>query len=323
MSKIIAIYDGDALAFRASAVVDNRSVLVQHLPSGRTKEFENRTEFKDLLKSKDMVFNPDDYKIDDQQNPEPLINVYKILKNQINSINSAVFADDYLICLSGKNNFRDTLPLPSKYKSNREGLMRPVHLKAAKTFLWRNHPSLLADNREADDDLIIKGYEYLNKGYIPILVSQDKDAYSASGLNLYDFTADDPILELVPDFGLLWDTGKKITGRGFIWLMFQMVNGDIADHWKPSEIAGKKYREKSAYKLLKDCKTEYEALTKVVNQYKEWYPKPFDYVDWTGKKSRADYKDMFQLYFKCARMMQHETDDLNAAEFCRTYGVEL
>lgn len=323
MSKIIAIYDADSLAFRASAVVDNRSVEVKHLPSGRTKIFKTRTEFKDMLLDKGMEFKAEHYEFTDKQDAEPLVNVCKILKNQINSINSALCADEYLMCLSGKENFRDSLSLPSKYKGQRDGLMRPVHLKAAKTYLWRNHPSLLANNREADDDLIIKGYDYLNKGYIPILVSVDKDAYSASGLTLYDFTADNPKPELVPDFGSLWDTGKKITGRGFVWLMFQMVNGDIADHWKPSEIAGKKYGEKSAYKLLKDCKTEHTALTKVVNQYKEWYPESFDYVDWTGKKCRADYKDMFQLYFKCARMMQHENDDLNAAKFCYKYGVVL
>lgn len=323
MNKTIVIYDGDALAFRASAVLDHRSVLVKHLPSGRTKVFKTRTELKDLLVSKGLEFKDKDYEFTDQQNAESLINVCKILKNQILRTNTKLNASEYLVCLSGKENFRDSLPLPSKYKGQREGVMRPIHLKAAKSFLWRNHPSLLADNREADDDLIIKGYEYLNKGYTPILVSQDKDAFSASGLTLYDFTQKEPVTELVPDFGSLWDTGKKITGRGFIWLMFQMVSGDAADNWKPSEIAGVKYGEKSAYKLLKDCTSKEEALSKVITQYKKWYPETIEYIDWEGCKVVADYRDIFSIYFKCARMMQHETDTLIAEEFCSRHGVQL
>lgn len=323
MNKIIAIYDGDSVAFRASAAVDHRSVLVKHLPSGRTKVFKTRTEFKDMLVTKGMEFKSENYEFTDQQEAESLINVCKIMKNQILRINAKLNATEYLICLSGKENFRDNLVLPSKYKGTREGVMRPIHLKAAKSFLWRNHPSLLAENREADDDLIIKGYEYLSKGYTPILISQDKDAFSASGLTLYDFTLKEPTAELVPDFGSLWDTDKKITGRGFIWLMFQMLAGDSADDWKPSEIAGIKYGEKSAYKVLKDCKTKEDALSKVIDQYKKWYPETIEYIDWEGHKIVADYKDIFGIYFKCARMMQHETDDLSAKDFCYKYGVQL
>lgn len=322
MSKIIAIYDGDSLAYRASAILDNRSVLAEHLPSGRTKVFKNKTELKDTVISKGLEFNPDDYLITEQQNPEPLANVCQIVKNQIKKINSDLFADEYLMCLSGKQNFRDRLELPSKYKGQRDDLMRPFHLKATKNYIWKNHPALLADDREADDDLIIKGHEYLKKGYLPILVNQDKDAYSASGLTLYDFTEENPVTELVPDFGSLWDTGKKITGRGFLWLMFQMVNGDSADNWKPSELSGKKYGEKSAYKLLKDCKTKQEALVAVICQYKSWYPNPVTYEDWTGKEQTKDFMGLLDLYFKCARMMQHSRDQLMFKDFCKEHGVE-
>ena len=323
MAKPILIFDGDALAFRASAAVDNRSVLVKHLPSQRTKVFKNRTEFKESLVLKGMEFKPELYEFTDQQNAESLINVCRILKNQVASINHSLGASEYLICLSGKTNFRDDLPLPSKYKGQREGLMRPVHLKAAKAFLWKNHPSLLAENREADDDLIIKGYEYLEKGYVPILVSQDKDAYSASSLTLYDFTADKPEIDLVPDFGFLMDTGKKVTGRGFIWLMAQMLMGDVADNWKPSEIAGKKYGGKTALKALVNCTTHTAALEKVIHQYKTWYPEPVTYVAWDGNTYTKDYKQIFQMYFYCARMMQNETDKLDAVEFCSKYNVTL
>lgn len=323
MSKIITIFDGDSLCYRASAILDHRSILAEHLPSGRTKVFKNKTELKEAVIAKGLEFNPLDYLITEQQEPEPLANVCQILKNQINKINSNLFADESIICLSGKKNLRDRLPLPSKYKGQRDSLIRPVHLRESKAYLWKKYHALLANDREADDDLIIKGYEYLAKGYTPILISQDKDAFSASGLTLYDFTEDNPKAELVPDFGSLWDTGKKITGRGFIWLMFQMLSGDTADNWKPSEIAKVKYGEKSAYKLLKDCTNHAEALEKVIQQYKTWYPAVIKYTDWVGKDHVANYKEIFQLYFSCSRMMQHENDKLNAEEFCSNYGVKL
>lgn len=323
MGKIITIFDGDSIAFRASAVTTKRSVDILHKSSGRIKNFNTRTEFKELLEEKGKVFNKDDYEFTDKQEAEPVANCLSILKHQINSINSALFADEYLICLSGKKNFRDRLPLPSKYKGSREGVMRPPHLVEAKTYLWKNHPSLLAKDREADDDLIVKGYEYLRKGYTPILVSQDKDAYSASGLFLYDYTQNSPDIIEVPKFGSLWDTGKKITGNGFIWLCFQLINGDSADDYKPSELQGEPYGEKSAFKLLKDCKTETEALEKVIDQYKRWYPEPVDYTDWSGVRHVVDYKDLIGLYFKCAKMMEHDKDPLDAIEFFARYGVKL
>jgi hypothetical protein len=323
MSKVIILYDGDILAYRASAAIDGRSVLVKHNKTKRTKEFKNKTEFYELCKEKNLEIDKDDYTIIDQQNPEPIATACSIIKNQIERINADLFADEYLVCISGKSNFRDNLPLPSKYKGGRSETLRPVHLKECKKYLWKSHPSLIAKDREADDDLIIKGYEYLSKGYQVIIAGIDKDSWSSSGLSLYNYTEEAPKLELLPDFGYLTDTGKKIIGRGFLWLMFQQVLGDKTDSFNPAEIAGVKYGDKSAYKLLKDTTTKQEALQLVVDQYKKWYPNEVTYTDWTGKKQTKDYRAIFQMYFSCARMMQHEHDKLNAENFCKQHGVKL
>lgn len=323
MQKTIVIYDGDTLSYRASAAIETRTVEVTHLSSGKTKILKNRTELKNSLKSKDKKYEPDKYSFKDIQESEPAVNAFSIMKNQIERINSDLFADEYLICLSGKKNFRDDLPLPSKYKGNRENLIRPTHLKACKEYLYKNHPSLLANNREADDDLIIKGYEYLNKGYTVILAGQDKDAFAYTGLTLYDFTQPNPELVLIPDFGYLEDTGKKITGKGFLWFCFQILNGDETDNFKPCELASIAFGKQSAFNILKDCKDKQSALHQVVNKYKEWYPVEFEYKTWNEEIVKADYKTMLDLYFKCARMMTQENDNLNAASFFNQYGVTI
>lgn len=326
MSKTIVIYDFDALAYRASAVIDGRSILVKHNKSGREKEFKNITEFKELMKSKNLELDLSKYEVTEQQNPQPFNVCSSIIDNQIEGINSQLFADEYLLCISGSTNFRDDLPLPTKYKSNRTATLRPVHLNAIKKYALRKHPSQVAINREADDDVIIKCHEYIDKGYNTILVQYDKDAFSASGLALYDFTKENPQIETVPDFGYLEVIKGKpnnVVGRGFMWLMFQMINGDKSDMYQPCELAGVKYGQMSAYKALKDCTTKEQALLAVIKQYKTWYPKPFDYKDWTGEVRPADYLSMLQLYFKCARMMQYEGDDLDVIKFFNEHGVQL
>lgn len=323
LSKTIVIFDGDTLAYRASAAIEKRTIKVKHEPTGKHKIFKTRTEFKEHMKAQEKEITPE-YTIEDIQESEPIENCLHILKSQVKNITEALFADEYLVCLSGRQNFRDTLPLPSKYKGARGGLMRPVHLREAKGYLYKNHPSLLADNREADDDLIVKGYEYLNRGYTVILAGCDKDSYSASGLNLYDFTKDQPQVELVPyGVGYLKDTGKKITGRGFMWLMYQWVLGDSTDNFCPYELANVRFGAKSAFKILKDCTTEIQLINAVVQQFKAWYPEPFEYTAWNGEIIQGSYKQQLQLYLKCCRMMQHENDTLDLREFLALYGVEL
>jgi hypothetical protein len=321
--KTIIIYDGDTLSYRASAATEERKVKVIHEPSGKAKVFKNRTECKAAITKAGREFDPVIYKFEDIQEPEPIANTCGIMKNQIQKTNDLLFADEYLLCLSGKSNMRDRLPLPSPYKGNRVDTLRPLNLKDAKMYLYKNHPCIVAQDREADDDLIIKGYEYLEKGYDVILASQDKDSRAYTGLTLYDFTQEVPTLEVMPSFGSLVDTGKKITGSGFIWFAMQWLNGDPTDNYKPSELSRTKFGEKGAYKLLQPAQNEKEAIEIVIRQYKNWYGNGVSYVDCFGEKRFVDHEFLLGLYYKCARMMSHENDKLDFKEMLDKYGVKL
>lgn len=323
MKPTIVIWDGDTLSYRACAATEKRTVEVTHLPTGKVKIFKNRTECKDRIKALGKEFDPVLYKFKDIQEPEPVSHAIKIMQNQLERVNDGLFADEHLICLSGKSNFRDALPLPSKYKGNRDDLIRPLNLKEAKMYLYKHQPSLLAQHREADDDLIIKGYEYQAKGYNVVLASQDKDSRGYSGLTLYDFTQDSPQLETMPGFGYLEDTGKKITGAGFLWFAMQWLNGDSTDNYKPSELSLKKFGEKSAYSLLKDAKDEKEAIEIVVKKYREWYSKGVSYVDCFGEKRFVKDDFLLDIYYKCSRMMSSEDDPMDYRLTAKKYGVEL
>lgn len=324
LSKIINIYDADILAFRASAAVDTRSVEVTHVKSNKQKVFKTRTEFKDSLKLKGKEFNKDDWVFTERQSSEPLENALSIIKKMIERINEDTWCDEYIVAISGKNNFRDTLPLPSKYKGSREGLMRPTWLKECKHYLWKNHPSIVADGEESDDVIVYKGYEYLDRGYIVNLCGIDKDSFGYSGLNFYDFTQEIPQAILIPDFGYLEVNDKsKVKGQGFLWLCFQWLRGDQTDDFCPYELANIKFGDKAAYNLLKDCLSKPEAIQVVLDQYKKWYPDVVEFKAHDGTEQKMDYFQLAQLYFKCSKMKETQDDDLDLMKFLNRYGVEL
>lgn len=322
MKPTIVIWDSDSLAYRAAAATEARSVEVTHVPTGKTKIFKNRTECKERLQELGKEFDPVLYKFKDLQEPEPLSHTIKIMNNIIEKTNAKLFADEYLLCIEGKGNFRTTLPYPSAYKGNRTGI-RPLNLKQSKMSLYKNHPSYVTQGFEVDDAVIFKGYEYLDKGYTVILASQDKDAMSATGLSLYDFTKEDAKVETIPDFGYLLDEGKKVSGKGFLWLCYQIVRGDVVDNLNPSQIARKKFGDKSAYYLLKDAADKKEALELVKNQYKDWYGNGVKYTDCFGVERFVQYDFLLDLYFQGVKMMNKEGEIPCVYKFYEEHGVVL
>lgn len=323
MNRKIVLIDGDVLAYRISAIAEERKVRVLHLKSGKNRVFTNKTEFKKYLSDKNFEYNESDYVFEDIQEPKHFSLCKTLIDNQIKKLSADLVADEIRVYVSGKTNFREQLELPTQYKSNRKALIRPVHLKKCKEHMVAKHDAIVCHGAESDDFIIFEGYKYLSAGDTVIIVTVDKDANAYSGLNLYDYTQEQPQIINVPNFGSLWDTGKKITGNGFIFFCFQWVLGDPVDCYKPSEAAKQAFGEKAAFNLLKDCADEKEAILAVIYQYKKWYPSDFSYVSWTGEVIDSNYKHMLQLYFKCARMKTTPDDDLDLEKFLKEYGIDL
>lgn len=322
MSERVLVLDLDTPIYASSSVCEKRSIVVTHTPTGIQKQFENRTAFKDLLEQKAKLDKIKDYTVEDIQEPEDVSHGCQILKCMVKNIQAAVQADSTLFFVSGKNNFRDSIELPRRYKSSRENTLRPLLLKDVKQYAISKFQPYICDGEEPDDVIIYRSYELKKQGYTPIVSSIDKDCLAYSGLLL--FNQDHPergIIEL-PGFGSLWvDAKDKVRGNGFLWFCFQTLNGDSVDTFKPSELSGKKFGEKSAYKLLSACKTEKEALEVVLKQYKTWYPETVTYTAWNGIKYTKDYVQIADMYFKCCRMKTTADDKLDFIEFCKQYGV--
>lgn len=323
MSKVIALIDLDTPVYKAAAAAEERGIIVTHSPTGIKKSFSTRTEFKDLLKSKDKIDKLSEYEIEDTQEAEPVEHAFHILNNHIKFILDSFWCDEVVYMMSGKTNFRNDLPLPTKYKSNRTAL-RPLLLKQLQTFAWKKYNAVVTQNEEPDDMQVWMGYEILKRGDIPVIVTGDKDSKAYSGLSLFNPDKPEEGVIIIPDLGSIWEDEKgKVRALGMKQYALQQLIGDTIDGFKPTELCGVKFGEKSALKLLEPCKTEKEVLEVVVSKFREWYPNPFDYTAWDGKKIQSDWKHMLNLYHACCRMKETKDDPLIAYDFYKRYGVVL
>jgi hypothetical protein len=324
--KRVVLIDGDILVFRTSAICESRSVEVLHNKSLKTKSFKNKTEFKEFLKAKDFEYVEQDYTFTDVQTLNEDMSYTFLLKNQLKSLKENLWWDEMRLLISGSNNFRDELPLPRKYKGNRDDTLKPLVRQECKSYLIGKYKAEVIDGCETDDALIYIGYEYLAKGYEVIIVSNDKDSNCYSGLKLYDYTKESPEIVEIPQLGSLWiDPKGKVRGLGFLHYCHQMLIGDLVDGYKPTDLTNPKvsFGERSSYDLLKDCTSEQEALQLVIGKYLQWYPKQFIYKDCFGIEHQPTWKYMIGLYHKCVRMRETEGDELVFYSFAKKYGIDL
>jgi hypothetical protein len=309
--QTIALFDFDIIAYRAAAAVEERTVAVTHIPTNKTKVFKTRTEFKKFLSDKNYPFVDSDYEFTDIQTPEPVENACQIVKKQVNTIKQEVQADYIAGYVGvGSTNFRLKLDLPEPYKGQRENMLRPIHLDEAKKYALKKFPGELVEDVEADDYLVIKYHEYKQAGHDPVIITLDKDQKGCVGTKYYDWTQPDAKIIEVPAFGYLTyiDEKKKIDGVGLNFYCYQMLCGDNADNYGPSDLHKKKFGDKSALKVLEQLETIDQLFGAVEKQYKEWFPDPVTYKTQTGFIVTKNYRDLLELYHQAAYMKRTKDD---------------
>lgn len=127
-------------------------------------------------------------------------------------------ADKMVVAISDKHNFRkDVLPT---YKSNRDGIRRPMILGPLKDFLTENYECVIRPGLEADDVL---GILATNPKKIPgrkIIVTEDKDLRQVPGLhwNPKKEGAEKP-----------FEPSKVAKKEGDQFFLSQILSGDMVD----------------------------------------------------------------------------------------------
>jgi hypothetical protein len=328
MTQRILIIDADLIAYRYAAANEKRTIVAKHLKSSREKIFNNRTELKTLLKSKNMEFKPEDYEIEDVQTAASIRFALRNVKAIIQRLKDHTWADRVELYLGTGKVFRHALALPTPYKDNRDDLIKPLQLADVRRYMQVKHSAQLIKGIETDDMITIRAYEELAKGNYPIIVSADKDAQQSQGIEVLDFTQDEWVGKVIPDVGSLWKVtiGKgpayDIKGDGLKFLAFQTLAGDKADTYFGYKLSQLSYGPAKAFKALENAKTEQEVLQVLISEFKRLYPEPFDYTDCHGVgHTEVDWYDMLQLFWSCAYMKRSRDDDSSFIQFAAERGV--
>jgi len=321
MSKRILILDGDSIAYRCAAAGEERSIKVTHQPTGISKSFKHRTEFKQAMLEKGKEITSD-YSIEDVQEPEPIAYVCNTIKNHIERIADEVKPDRIEIFAGEQFNFRLDLPLPKQYKGQRKDTLRPVHLKDAKRYLHNKFDAKEAVGYEVDDAQTICAYSELSAGNEPIMYFYEKDQFQMDGITLLFDNAEFEY-KVVPSLGELHLEKSSVKGLGLKFLAYQWICSDPVDHYCAYDLSTVRFGPKAAYNALVDCKSEKEVLEVVIEQFKKFYPTAFEYKDWRGDDQTSDSTGMMQLYYKACRMMRSEDDQLDCMDLFNKHGVQL
>ena len=317
--QVVAVVDGDEIAFQIAAACETRSIKATNSVNLESSSFKHRTELKKFLHGLDV---PEDfYAVEDVQEAGELANALHSVKVTIDSIKQACKADTIEVYISGKDNFRDSIPLPKQYKSNRKDLIKPLLLQDIRAYLVKKYKAKVVDMKEVDDVVCYRMWDGYKSGQKIIGVTVDKDALSNLGWLYNRDKMTEP--EYIDGLGELFlDAKGKVRGKGRKWGYLQWLVGDPTDFYNPCDICGVKYGEKSAYKLLDGLTTDKECIQAVYDTYKSWYPAEVKYNDWQGNEVVTDVVGIMQMYMDCYRMRRWENDLVSVKDLLDKLGIE-
>ena len=238
--------------------------------------------------------------------PDPAHFTFRVIKNILQKIMLDTEADDYKIYLgsSDKSNFRYKVDI--EYKANRKDSKRPEYEKEIREYLFEHHKAIEVLGMETDDALGIEQCCLDDT----IICSNDKDLDMIPGWH-YDLdfgktrrrkdgtsyrlkAYKNKALYFITDPGFLslrtnTENGKKVLcGGGYLWFCAQLLLGDSVDNVKK---LNKGYGPDKVYGILKDCKTEKEALQQVWKEYCH----VFSTKNLTVDEARAKLMEVAQL----------------------------
>ena len=144
---------------------------------------------------------------------------------KIEDLGQSLQADDYVVALTDKNNFRkDVLP---SYKDNRKQRRKPMVLNALRDYIMEKHNGIMWKNLEADDVMGIMATEP-HPTEERIIVSIDKDMRQIPAKVSRDGETVEEIPQRLADY----------------WFMIQTLAGDSTDGYTGLPNVGVKTAEK-------------------------------------------------------------------------------
>lgn len=330
-NKITAVLDLDWVKYTAAGAGEKRSIIVTHKPSGRTKEFANRTEFYgrdkkksggwlgDLNSKRTSPFTLDEFEIEDVQTAEPIENVLHTAKLMVEGALERLGTKKYVGYVGLGDSFRVERSTILRYKDGRSNMLKPVHLPAVEEYLVHKFKANVVTGLEADDWVVIESFGKNDR----VVVGVDKD-HKAQPVRVFNPDHPDQGIIDCNQFGKLWlDDKGEVRGYGEVFLGFQVAYGDDVDVFKAHSASDVSWGKKTAYKALQEVTDPTQLWNKVIEVYKHLYPEPKVITGWRGDEFEIDWKYVINENFTMARMLTSRDDTTTLEQYLMERGINL
>lgn len=336
--RYTVVYDFDPVLFASSTIPEEAYIIVRLKDSDWSKEFKNITEFKGRTRNtitgwlgkrnalriaqgkEPMTLN--DFEIEwhtrtktDPRTGKPMSIKIPVsnMKRKINNILEQEWCGDLRIVIGGEGNYRNDISFSVPYKNSRRE--KTEWFLDCKEWLLKNHSDkvIMRDDIEADDVLGWFGWEAYRKAEEAgdmdlcdvVLIHVDKDI---NQIPAFHFWTDD--IDLEP-----WWINEH-DANSLFWK--QMLTGDKTDcipgisglNAEIKKRYGLKTRsigEKTAIKILENCKTERELAFEVLWCYASWYREnPISVGQEDGTLKTFTWESVAGEQYTLLRMMEQE-----------------
>lgn len=335
--KYVLNIDCDYILYAAGFIGESRILKAVHRTSGDEFEFKNRTEMYGRKRSKDggwigeqnalgKEYTINDFDLYDVQIPGELSHTLANVKSMILKASELSGVKKRELFVGKGESFRVDRSTILKYKSGRADALRPLYKEEIIEYMIKYHGAQVIEGIEVDDHITAMAWENPNN----IIFGVDKDYYGTHSIVFNPNRPEEGFVDC-RKFGELRieekvspTTGKKsyeVKGYGRIWFYFQWCYGDDVDTYRANSATDKEWGEMSAYNMLKDCKTDAEAIAKVKETYQILYPSPTTVVGWRGSPIQIGWKYMASEIFDMARMRRHKGDNITAEDVFKKYNL--
>ena len=318
-----AVWDFDAVVYRAACAVEQRQIRVISKKNGEEFIFKNRTELWGDWRKKEGGWlatrddlTVEDLEVEDFAVAEPVENALSVAKSIIEGVMERIELKDYHGYLGGRDNFRKDICTLLPYKGNRVNAEPPVHKDAVVEYLKQYHFTEEVRGQETDDSIAQNVYKHKDK----IGIVLEKDYYGAEG-RYYNFVNEEYFV--VKGLGELYKNDKGVKGIGRLWKYFQVCYQDAIDNYYANCFSDQKNGEVAVYNRLKDCKTDKEAFQAMKDHFLYLYPEPKIITNWKGDTFEIDWMYVMQECFDLAHLLRFPNDRVNLRDAFKKQGIEV
>lgn len=280
--KKLALYDFDTPIYASACIIQESPLIVEHKLSKRKKEFKNKTEWGNFLRSdKGRGYSADDFNIvQDVRLKEDVSHALYILKWGIDKARKLEWTEDIQLFVGGKGNYRkDLYP---EYKGSRPE--KPIAFLQCYEYVTKHYKQMtvICDMEEAEDQVSIRShaaYQHARKlkdreKMDVVVCAIDKDTDQCEGWR-YNYQK--------PELGVWW-VDDKTAWRAFC---LQCFKGDRTDDIPglpdlPATVKAqygiktKGVGDATAEKLLEGTTTIKEMTQRVIDVWRETYPEEWE-----------------------------------------------